>query len=68
MAGGFLLIRDEEGKLIEHDYVLENPDYAGHWVYFATVSIPSGTRVTITVLALDRLGGVGIKICQMRIA
>ena len=65
VEGVHVSIRDEEGKLIEHDYVMENPDYAGHWVYFATVSIPSGTRITISVKALDGLGGVGVMSCRM---
>ena len=47
------------------NYVLENPDYAGHWVCFVTVSIPSGTSIVISVKALDGLGGVGVMSCRM---
>jgi hypothetical protein len=60
-------IRDEYGKLIERDYVLENPHYAEHWVYFATVSIPSGTGITICAKAMDGLGGVEVKSCRVTI-
>jgi hypothetical protein len=57
-------ICDEHGNLIEDDYALENPDFTDHWVYFANVPVPAGTRVTISARAMDALGAVGIKTCQ----
>ena len=57
-------IWDEQGNLIEDDYALENPDFTDHWVYFANVPVPAGTRVTISARVMDALGAVGIKTCQ----
>jgi hypothetical protein len=67
VEGVHVSIRDDQGNLLESDYVLPNPDFTGHWVYFATVSIPSGTRITICVKAMDGLGAMGVKTCRMTI-
>jgi hypothetical protein len=58
-------ICDEQGHIIESGYALENPDFTGHWVYFATVSVPASTRVTISAKAIDALGAVGVKTRQL---
>ena len=58
---------DEEGTILENDYALENPDYQGHWAYFVTCRIPPGARITISVMAMDGLGGAGLKRCQVTV-
>lgn len=57
-------IRDAQGNVIEKEYALENPDFTGHWVFFASVSVPAGTRLTISAKAMDALGAVGVRTCQ----
>jgi hypothetical protein len=53
-------ILDARGGMIEHGEAVKGLKGSNIWGYFATVSIPSLTEVTVRVAATDRLGGVGI--------
>ena len=57
----YVVLEDDQGNPIESDYAFENELMRNHWCYVPSASLPSGTTVTIRVIAMDQLGGVGIQ-------
>jgi len=51
----------QDGTAIESGNAVETPPASGHWVYKATVAVPTGTPVRIAVTAEDRPGHTGVK-------
>jgi len=49
------------GNIIESDYALDAGVVENHWGYFPSAPLPTGTTVIVRAIALDPLGGVGIK-------
>ena len=56
-----VVLEDEGGNIIESDYALDAGVIKNHWGYFASAPLPAGTTVIVRAIAMDPLGGVGIK-------
>ena len=56
----YVTLEDDQGNHIESDYAQENDLLQNHWGYIPSSPLPSGTTVTVRVIAMDQLGGVGI--------
>jgi len=50
-----------DGSAVESGAATETPPNSGRWLYAATVAVPTGTSVKITVTATDRPGHTGTK-------
>jgi hypothetical protein len=55
-----VVLQDEDGNVIENGDAAQFEDASDCWDYRAVVSLPSGTKVTITAAATDQLGAVGV--------
>ena len=64
VANLYVVIRDDQGNVIESGNATPFEDCPDYWDYLATVSVPSGTRVTIYAAATDTYWGVGAA-CQV---
>jgi hypothetical protein len=49
-----------DGVLIETGPAAETPAGSGRWVYPATVDVPDGTTVRLTITANDRPGNTAV--------
>jgi hypothetical protein len=56
-----VVLEDDEGNIIESDYALDTDVIRNYWGYFASAPLPVGTTVTVRAIAMDSLGGIGIK-------
>ena len=54
-----VVIRDEQGNMIESGEATQFEDTPDCWDYRATVSLPSGTPVTVSAAATDQLLNIG---------
>ena len=54
-----VVIRDDKGNIIESGDAAPFEDASDCWEYIATVSVPSGTAVTVYATATDSFWGVG---------
>ncbi|MBI4672653.1 MAG: hypothetical protein HY741_13425 [Chloroflexi bacterium] len=54
-------IAQADGTAVEEGAATETPPDSGRWTYKATVAVPTGTSVRITVTATDRPGHAGAK-------
>jgi hypothetical protein len=54
-----VVIRDDKGNVIEGGNAAPFADCPDCWDYVTAVSVPSGTRVTISAAATDHLWGIG---------
>jgi hypothetical protein len=52
-------IKDDKGTVIESGDAFACRDNPDIWNYFTSVPVPSGTSLTVYVMATDHLGGVG---------
>ncbi len=52
---------DEQGKVIESDYAIQDPCYEDYWAYLPSASVPPGTTITVRALAMDTLGATGMR-------
>ena len=56
-----VVITDQHGDLVESGDAFVCMDEPDIWHYFTTASVPSGTSVTVQVIASDRVLGMGIR-------
>jgi len=59
MSNLYVVIRDDQGHVIESGDAAQFDDCSDCWDYRATVSVPSGTSVTVYAIATDSLWGAG---------
>jgi hypothetical protein len=59
MSNLYVVIRDDQGNVIESGDAAQFDDCSDCWDYRATVSVPSGTSVTVYAIATDSLWGAG---------
>ena len=57
----YVSLEDERGQPIEGDYALGNDVVKNHWGYFPSAPVAPGTTILVRVVAMDCLGGVGIR-------
>lgn len=54
-------LEDDRGNHLESDYALDNEIVENHWGYFSSAPLSPGTTIVVRAIALDRLGGVAIR-------
>ena len=57
----YVSLTDERGNEIESGYAIRNEFWPGHWGYMPSASVTSDTTVTVHAVAMDCLGGVGMR-------
>jgi hypothetical protein len=62
-----IVIKDDQGNLIESGDATQFDDCSDCWDYMATASVRSGTSLIISAVATDCLWGVGSFSTRMRI-
>ena len=56
-----VILEDDRGNIIESGYALDAGVVENHWGYFPSAPLPTGTTIIVRAIAMDPLGGVGIK-------
>ena len=59
MSNLYVVIRDDQGNVIESGDAAQFDDCSDCWDYRATVAVPPGTSVTVYAIATDSLWGAG---------
>lgn len=65
MSNLYVVIRDDQGNVIESGDAAQFDDCSDCWDYRATVAVPPGTSVTVYAIATDSLWGAGALSAQL---
>lgn len=57
----YVHLEDDQGNPIESGYAFDNPIMENHWGYVPTAAVSPGTTVVVRAIAMDQLGGLGMK-------
>jgi hypothetical protein len=57
----YVTLEDDQGNRLESDYALDNDVMKNYWGYFPSAPAHYGMTVIVRAIAMDRLGGVGIR-------
>lgn len=56
-----LILKDQDGNLIESGNAFDYPEEPNQWVYGTSVTVAAGTSVTVQAVATDQLGGLSTR-------
>jgi hypothetical protein len=57
----YVILEDNQAHHIESAYTMDNDIVENHWGYVPSAPLPSATTVIVHAIAMDRLGGIGIR-------
>jgi hypothetical protein len=57
----YLILKDENGNLIESGNAIDWPEEPNRWAYITRVTVPAGTSVTVHAAVIDGFGGMSTR-------